>query len=221
MLSWTHRSVCTLEGLPGAFATLFPCCLPIQLFFIWSFRSHILPQNLLASFASCLIWLRIAHSPPKCWSNFLKCFRTSCFVYIVWSCFGIFLVFLLLLAFLVGLLKLFLSSTCPAFSVSSEKFICSVLVFSFFVVVFFICDSSLSSHQCFEFLSVVCKDTPFFSLTNFVPAYIKKFNSVISFVGKFVNKSCTFSVSNLIVLQSWFVSEGNVVFSSDTILLIE
>ena len=47
----------------------------------------------------------------------------------------------------------------------------------------FICDSSLSSHPGFDFLlSVVFKGTPIFSQTNFASAYIKSFNSVMSFV---------------------------------------
>ena len=76
----------------------------------------------------------------------------------------------------------------------------------------FICDSSLSSHPGFDFLSVVLKGKPIFSQTNFAPAYIKSFNSVMLFVGMFVNKSFTFPVSDLTVLQSWFQREGNEVF---------
>ena len=85
----------------------------------------------------------------------------------------------------------------------------------------FICDSSLSSQPSFDFLFVVFKETPiFFSLTNFVHVYIKSFNSMMSFVGIFVNNSFTFSVSDLTVLQSWFLREGHVVFFSDMILLM-
>ena len=58
----------------------------------------------------------------------------------------------------------------------------------------FICDSSLSSHPDFDFLSVVFKGTPIFSQTRFAPAYIKSFNSEMLFVEIFVNKSFTFSV---------------------------
>ena len=84
----------------------------------------------------------------------------------------------------------------------------------------FICDSSLSSHTGFDFLSVVFKGTQIFSQTNFSPVYIKSFNSVMLFVGIFVDKSFTFSVSDLTVLQSWFLREANVVFFSDMILLM-
>ena len=84
----------------------------------------------------------------------------------------------------------------------------------------FMCDSSLSSHPGFDFLSLVFKRIPIFSLTNFAPAYIKSLNSVMSFVGIFVNKSFTFLVSDLTVLQSWFLREGNVVFFSCMILLM-
>ena len=67
---------------------------------------------------------------------------------------------------------------------------------------------------------MVFRGTRIFSQINFGPAYIKLFNSVMSFVEIFINKSFTFLVSNLTVLQSWFLSEGNVVFFSDMILLI-
>ena len=67
---------------------------------------------------------------------------------------------------------------------------------------------------------MVIKKTPIFSQTNFFPVYIKSFNSVMSFVGMFVNKSFTFSVSNLTVLQFWFLRESKVVFFSDMILLM-
>ena len=59
-----------------------------------------------------------------------------------------------------------------------------------------------SSHPGFDFLSVIFKETSIFSQTNFVPAYSKSFNSVMLFVEIFVNKSFTFSVSDLTVLQS-------------------
>ena len=82
-----------------------------------------------------------------------------------------------------------------------------------------ICNSSLSSYLGFDFLPMVFKGTPIFPQTNFAPAYIKSFNSGM-FVGIFVNNSFTFSVSDLTVLQSWFLKEGNVVFFSDMILLM-
>ena len=56
----------------------------------------------------------------------------------------------------------------------------------------------------------------FFSQTNFASAYIKSFKSMM-FVGIFVNRSFTLSVSDLTVLQSCFLGEGNVLFSSDMI----
>ena len=83
----------------------------------------------------------------------------------------------------------------------------------------FICDSSLSSYSHFNFLSVVFKGSLIFSQINFAPAYIKSFYSVM-FIGIFVNKLFTFSVLDLTVLQSWLLTEGNVVFFSITILLL-
>ena len=94
------------------------------------------------------------------------------------------------------------SSSCNAFSVSSEY----LLMFRFSILAccrsHFICDSHLSSHSYFDFPSKVFKGAPIFSLIHFDPAYIKSFNSVMSFVGIFINKSFTFSVLDLTVLQS-------------------
>ena len=122
--------------------------------------------------------------------------------------------------FLVDLKLFFLCSSCRACSVSSEYF----LMFRYSILAccrsLLICDSSHRSRPGFEFLSVVFKGTLIFSQTNFAPAYIKSCNSVMSFVGIFVNKSFTFSVSDLTVLQSGFLREGNVVFFSDMILLM-
>ena len=82
----------------------------------------------------------------------------------------------------------------------------------------FICDFSF--HSGFEFLSVVYREGPIFSQINFALAYIKSFNSLMSFVGIIVNKSFNFSVSDLTFHQSWFLRESNVVFFSDMILLM-
>ena len=71
-------------------------------------------------------------------------------------------VFLLSLVFLFGFLKLFLSSSCRAHSVFSEKFL--MIRFSILACcrIFFICDSSLGSNPGFDFLPVVFKGTPVF-----------------------------------------------------------
>ena len=62
--------------------------------------------------------------------------------------------------------------SCHAFSGSSANF----LMFRFSLLAccrsLFICDSSLSSHPDFDFMSVVFKGTPIFSLTNFTHYYI-------------------------------------------------
>ena len=84
----------------------------------------------------------------------------------------------------------------------------------------FLCDSSLSPHPGYKFLSVVFRETLIFSQANFTPAYIKLFNSVMSFVGIFVNESIIFSVSDLTLPQSWFLREGNVIFFLEMILLM-
>ena len=62
------------------------------------------------------------------------------------------------------------------------------------------------------------RDTDF--IADYAPAYIKSFNSMMSFAWIFVYKSFTFSVSDLTVLQPWFRSEGNVVFFSNMIVLV-
>ena len=46
------------------------------------------------------------------------------------------------------------------------------------------------------------------------------FNSVMSFVEILINKSFTFSVSDLTLLLSWFLSEGNILFFSEMILFM-
>ena len=121
---------------------------------------------------------------------------------------------------MVDLLKFFFSSSCRVFLVSSEIFF--KLRFSILACCrsLFIRDSSLISHPGFDLLTVVFKETPVFSQTNFAPTYIKSFNSVMSFVGIFVKKSFTFSVLDLTVHQSLFLREGNVIFFSDMILLM-
>ena len=81
---------------------------------------------------------------------------------------------------------------------------------------FLICNSNLTFHPGFDFLSAVFRGTTIFSQTNFAPA-----NSLILWcclleylsIGRLL-----FSVSVLTVLQSWFLREGNVVLSSGMIL---
>ena len=64
---------------------------------------------------------------------FFRCFGTSCFVYIVWPCLGIILVFLLSLVFFGWSPQafFFFRSTCRDFSISSENF----LMFRFRILV--------------------------------------------------------------------------------------
>ena len=67
---------------------------------------------------------------------------------------------------------------------------------------------------------VVFKGTLIFSQNDFSPVYSKSFNTVMFFVGIFVNRSFTFSISDSTVLLSWFQWKGNVGFFSDMVLLI-
>ena len=59
---------------------------------------------------------------------------------------------------------------------------------------------------------MVFKGTSIFSQTNFVPAYIISFNFMMSFVGIFVHKSFTFSVSDLVLDRR----QGGFLFRDDS-----
>ena len=102
------------------------------------------------------------------------------------------------------------------FPLRPNIFSCSILACCDFLF----CDSNLSSDLGFDFLPVVVRGAPIFSLINFTPAYIKSFNFVILFIGIFVNRSFTLSVSDFTDLQSWFLREGNVVFLSNKSLFM-
>ena len=103
MLHFARQCVYSPEGIPQAFITLFPRCLYIR---------HFCYDLSIAIFCS-KIFLPLSHAVVDMTSPilrlivvriFLRCFGTSCFIYIVWSYLGIFLVFLLSRVFLVGYL---------------------------------------------------------------------------------------------------------------------
>ena len=100
----------------------------------------------------------------------------------------------------------FYSSSCRDFSVSSEYVF--MLCFSILACCRspFICDSSLSSHPGSEFLSLVLKETPIFSHTNFTAAYMKSFNSVMSFVSTNYYYIYSFRIFHISV--SWWSFPG-------------
>ena len=64
------------------------------------------------------------------------------------------------------------------------------------------------------------RGTRFFHRLILLQRIVKSFNSMMSFVGIYVNKSFTFSVSVLTVFQSWSLRKGNVVFFSDMIFVM-
>ena len=104
------------------------------------------------------------------------------------------------------------------FPLRPNRFSCSIFsIFACCRSCFFIRDSNLSSHPDFD---GGLQGSPIFSQTNFAPAYIKSFNSVMLFVGIFVNKSFIFSVLDWTVLQSWFLREGNGIFFLDRFLFM-
>ena len=85
---------------------------------------------------------------------------------------------------------------------------------------FFIYFSRQISHSDFVFLRRFLKGTTILSPTNFAPAWISSFNSVMLSIGIFVNKLFFFSISTKTFFQSWFLRDGNVVFFSIMIFFI-
>ena len=57
-----------------------------------------------------------------------------------------------------------------------------------------------------------------FSQTNFAPAKISSFNSVMLFVDICFNDLLTFQVSARTIFESWFLNDDNLDFFSDMIL---
>ena len=84
------------SDLLRAFATLFPCCLSIRLFYydlsvpIFCFKIFLPLLHTVVDMSSLTLPLIVGRI----------CFGTSCFVHTAWLCLGIFLAFLLLLEFL-------------------------------------------------------------------------------------------------------------------------
>ena len=89
------ESICIFSlGLSSTLGNSFSLLFNHSTFLLWYRRSHTLLQNYFVSFASGFWNVFSLHSPT--WKkNFIRCFERSCFICIVWSCFGIFLVFLL------------------------------------------------------------------------------------------------------------------------------
>ena len=184
MLLWAHWSVWFHEDLLRAFTTQFPCWLFIRLFVINFPFLNFAPKSFCLSCIQLLIWLQ-PFSPKLLLWNVLFCqYRIVSSRYLF--------SFLSFTSIFGWSPQAYFSSSCRAFSVSSEYF----LMFCFTILVcghnLFICDSSQSSHSGYDFLSVVFKGTPIFTQTNFAPGHIKSFNSMISFIGIYVNKSFTF-----------------------------
>ena len=184
----------------------------------------IFPFTYLAQKSSCLfrIQLLVCHRPfTPYFRIFFRCFGTSCFFMycLVLSRYLFSLPSFAIIFCLVSSSFIFRSS-CRSFLVSPE----CILIFYFSIFAcchrFLIFDSILSSLLSFDFLSVVFRGTPILLQTNFAPAYIESFNSEMSFFGVSVNKSFTFSVSDLTFFQTWFLREDNVIFFLDIILLM-
>ena len=90
--------------------------------------------------------------------------------------------------------------------------------YDFFVVDFLF---SLISHPDFEFLFLFFRERLILSQTNFTPALIISFNSVMLFVEICVNNSFVFfQFLPWLFSIRWFLSDGNVVFFSGIILFI-
>ena len=136
---------------------------------------------------------------------FSRCFGVSCFIRIVWSCLGIFLVFFLvpvpsdwLRRAVSSILIVLVCSFRPNIFL---RFSClSIFAYSRFLI----CVSSLISHLGFEFLFMFFRGTPILVLTNFAPASMTSFNSVMLFI-----KIC---FNNLFVFFSFGLDSFPVLF---------
>ena len=162
MLPWARLAVCSPEGLLRAFATLFPCCLSIQLF-CYDFSVFVFCSKI---FMSLLHLVVVMTSPilPLTVGRIFLCF------FFFWNV--LFCLYCLVLSRYLFSLPSFASifgwspqdlfTRCRAFSVSSEN----VLMFRFTILAccrsLLICDSSVSSHSDFDFLPVVFKGIPIF-----------------------------------------------------------
>ena len=170
--------------------------------FIWVFPTLLLFRLSIQLF---VMMFRCPYFAPKSFCLVRTCYKLLEFSFVVLESpilsvlFGPVSVFFSFLYFtstfwLVSSCCIFFFSSCRAFSVSSEYiFLLGCSIFAY-CRSFSFCDSNLSSHQDFDFLSMVFRATQIFSQTNFTPAFIKSFNSVMLFVGIFANKTFTFSV---------------------------
>ena len=112
------------------------------------------------------------------------------------------------------------SSSCVAFSflflIIPSSILCFIILTCFRR--FFIYVSSRNSHPGFDFSSVLFERILIFSQSNFAPAWICSFNSVILFVTIYVSTSFILFDSALTVLHSLFLNNCKVVFSLFKIL---
>ena len=207
------------ESLLRRFAALFPCCLSIRIF-CYDLSVPIFCSKIFYPLPHPVVGMASPILPLIVGRIIFRCFRKSCFLRIVWSCLSIFLVFFLELVFFCWspqvlffvLVAVLFQFRLNILNVPFEYFACCRSLF--------ICDSSLISHPGFDFLSVVFKGTPIFSKISYVLEDIKSFNCFMSLIGIVINKSFTFSVLDLTLLQSWFLKEGNIFFSDMILLMV-
>ena len=161
------------------------------------------------------------HLLPGVGRIFSHCFGLSCFFCIVLPFVNISLIFLLL-SVLSGLFSqvVFSFFRVLPFPFCSYVFQRLSFVLSFWPVFidFFISVFSQISHPGFDFFLLLFEGNPIFSQTNFAPAEIRSFNSVILFIDIYHNTAFILFVSFLTVIHSMFLNDSKVVFSLFIIL---
>ena len=162
--------------------------------------SHILLRNCFASFSSCC-WYVFVHFP----------YLLVEFSFIVLECPVLSVLFdstsvSYCLTSFANTFR-FISSNCIACFICSVAFLfSSQYILDFFLCLsifaccrFRICVYSLISKPGIDFLVVFFRGTPILSQTNFAPALISSFNSVMLFVEIYIDKLFIFSVSTVTV----------------------
>ena len=188
-------------------------------FLLYSFGFHILLQNSFVSFESSC-WFVLVYTPLIVGRSFLRYFRISCFVCIVWPCPGIFRVALFPQSFYLYL-PVVLSDVSTGFvffcfcfcffkCYHSVEYLC---IFRSFVCcyTFSICPSNRISRPSFVFLIVLLREISILSLVSLLHK-IRSFSSVKLSVEIFCNYLFTFTVFTFTPFQSWFLGDGNVLF---------
>ena len=189
------------SGFLPILAILFPC-LSIR-FFCYVINIPIFCSKIVLLLSHSIEDISSQILPQLARRKFFHSLVMSFLVWVVWLYFCIFLPF-------------FLSQLTPDLSLQVESFVLIILLCSFrpnifsssaFVGASFLVWSVELPIQVLSFWLYSFKN-PDFSQSNFAPALICSFNSVILFFEVCVNISFIFSVSTLSVFQSWSLRDG-------------